>query len=72
MANVYVRLQKKISPSRVRPVQQPDYRRDTIISTMYIKLGKKRSTSRTKTILEVEIQMIDDKFGDKPMKSQII
>ena len=50
--NVYVRLQKKRSSSRV------------------MKLGKKRSTSRT--ILDVEIQTIDDKFGDKPMKSQII
>ena len=50
--NVYVRLQKKRSSSRV------------------MKLGKKRSTSRT--MLDVEIQTIDDQFGDKPMKSQII
>ena len=34
---------------------------------MYTKLGEKRSTSRAKTILEIEIQTIDDRFGDEPM-----
>ena len=47
LTNVYVRLQKKRSSSRV------------------MKLGKKRSTSRT--ILDVEIQTIDDQFGEEPM-----
>ena len=31
---------------------------------MYMKLGKKRSISRAKTVLEVEIQTVDDPFGD--------
>ena len=28
---------------------------------------KKRSTSREQTVLEVETQKIDDRFGDEPM-----
>jgi hypothetical protein len=31
---------------------------------MYKKLGKQRSTSREKEILEVEEQVIEDRFGD--------
>ena len=38
-----------------------------IISNLYMKLGKKRSTSREKAIEEVEIQTIDDQLGDEPM-----
>jgi hypothetical protein len=34
---------------------------------MYKKLGEKRSTSRDKTVLDVEEQMIDDRFGDVPI-----
>ena len=44
-----------------------EYKMNHMISKLYTKLGKKRSTSRTKTILEVEIQEIDDRFGDVPM-----
>ena len=38
-----------------------------MISKMYTKLGKKRSTSRAKTETEIEKQKIDDRFGDEPM-----
>jgi hypothetical protein len=34
---------------------------------MYNKLGKKRSTSREQTVMEVEKQMIDDRYGDEPV-----
>jgi hypothetical protein len=67
LTNVYRRLQKKISSSRVIPVMKPKYKMNHMISRMYTKLGEKRSTSRTKTILEVEIQTIDNRFGDEPM-----
>ena len=38
-----------------------------MISKLYMKVGKKRSTSRAKTVLEVKMQEIDDRFGDEPM-----
>ena len=65
--DVYKILPKKRSPSRVIQTKKPKHKMNHIISKMYMKLGKKRSTSRAKTILEVEIQTIDDQFGDKPM-----
>jgi hypothetical protein len=67
LTNVYERLQKKRSSSRVLPEKKATYKKNTLITKLYTKLGKKRSTSRTKTILEVEIQTIDDRFGDEPM-----
>jgi hypothetical protein len=33
---------------------------------MYRKKGKHRSTSRDKIVMEVEEQIIDDRFGDVP------
>ena len=38
-----------------------------MISKLYTKLGKRRSTSREQTVSEVETQMIDDRYGDEPM-----
>jgi len=67
LTNVYTRLQKKRSSSRVRMLPKVKYRKTMLITKLYTKLGKKRSTSRTKTILEVELQTIDDRFGDEPM-----
>jgi hypothetical protein len=67
LTNVYTRLQKKRSASRVLQVLKIRQQMNNLISTMYKKLGKRRSTSRTKEILEVEIQTIDDRFGDKSM-----
>jgi (p)ppGpp synthase/HD superfamily hydrolase len=66
LTNVYTRLQKKRSSSRVLPVLKSKQQMNNLISTMYKKLGKKRSTSR-KAILEVQMQKIDDQFGDEPM-----
>ena len=37
-----------------------------LISKLYSKLGKKISTSREQTVMDVEKQMIDDRFGDAP------
>jgi hypothetical protein len=67
LTNIYIRLQKKRSSSRVLPVLKDNYKMNNLISKMYTKLGKKRSTSRTKSILEVELQTIDDRSGDEPM-----
>ena len=43
------------------------YKINHLIAQLYNKLGKKRSTSREQTVLEVETQQIDDRFGDEPM-----
>ena len=36
------------------------------MSALYEKLGKKGSTSRATTVLDVETQTIADRFGDEP------
>ena len=67
LTNVYTRLKKKRSSSRVLPViKKIKHKVNKLISTLYTKLGKKRSTSREQTALEVGTQMIDDRFGDEP------
>ena len=67
LTNVFPRLKKKRSSSRVIPMMKVKYKMNNLISTMYKKLGKKRRNSRTKTILDVETQMIEDRFGDEPI-----
>ena len=66
LTNVYIRMQKKRSSSRIRIEQQVRYKKTTPITKLYAKLGKKRSTSRIKEVLEVEEQIIEDRFGDVP------
>jgi hypothetical protein len=36
---------------------------------MYMKMGRHRSNSQVKEVLDVEEQTIDDRFGDVPMQS---
>ena len=67
LTNVYKRLQEKRSSSRVIQAKKPKYRMNHMISKLYQKLGEKRSTSQARTVLEVEIQTINDRFGDEPM-----
>jgi hypothetical protein len=66
LTNVYNRLKKKRSLSRVIIATTRRYKKTDLISQMYKKLGKHRSTSRDKEILEVEEQVIEDRFGDVP------
>jgi hypothetical protein len=66
ITNVYKRLQKKRSSSIVITAKQKRYKR-TLITTMYTKMGAKRSTTRDKAAVEVEEQIIKDRFGDVPM-----
>ena len=66
LTNVFKCLRKKRSSSRVVPTKKTKNKMNHMISKLYMKMGKKRSTSRTKTVLEVEIQEIDDRFGDVP------
>jgi len=66
MTNVFQRLTKKRSSSRVIKNNKVRYKSTTLIEEMYKKLGKQRSTSRAKTALEVEGQIIEDRFGDAP------
>jgi hypothetical protein len=67
LTNVFNRLKKKRSSSRVITNNKVRYKRTNLITKMYKKLGKQRSTSRVQTVLEVEEQTIDDRFGDVPM-----
>jgi hypothetical protein len=66
LTNVFDRLQKTRSLSRVIKATTKRYKKTDLISQMYKKLGKHRSTSRDKEILEVEEQVIEDRFGDVP------
>jgi hypothetical protein len=67
LTNVFHRMKKKRSSSRVITNIKVKYKRTNLIETMYKKLGKHRSTSREKTVLDVEEQTIEDRFGDEPM-----
>jgi hypothetical protein len=66
LTNVYIRINKKRSTSREIKAKTRKYKRTDLISHMYTKLGKSRSTSRNKEPMEVEEQVIEDRFGDVP------
>jgi hypothetical protein len=66
LTNVYNRMQKKRSSSRVRVTTKIRYKKTSLITKMYTKLGKSRSTSRDKPVSVVEKQIIADRFGDVP------
>jgi hypothetical protein len=66
LTSVYIRTHKKRSSNRVIKATPKRYKKTDLISQMYTKLGKHRSTSRDKVILEVEEQVIEDRFGDVP------
>ena len=46
LTNVHIRLKKKRSSSRVLPVMKVRYKTNHLVSKLYNKLGKTRSTSR--------------------------
>jgi hypothetical protein len=54
LTNVFDRLQKTRSSSRVIKATTGRYKKTDLISQMYKKLGKKMSSSRDKAIIEVE------------------
>jgi hypothetical protein len=60
-------MQKKRSSSQVTKAKTRKYKKTDLISQIYTKLGKTRSTSRDLAIQEVEEQIIEDRFGDVPM-----
>jgi hypothetical protein len=66
LTNVYNRMQKKRSSSRVTVTTTVRYTKTPQITQMYKKLGKSRSTSRDNSVLIVEEQSIPDRFGDAP------
>jgi hypothetical protein len=37
-----------------------------MINKMYMRVGETRSTSHNKSVMEVEEQIIEDRFGDVP------
>jgi hypothetical protein len=69
LTNVYNRMQKKRSSSRVIKAMKKRYKKTDLISQLYKKLGKHRSISRDKAIPEVEEQVIEDRVGDVPMST---
>jgi hypothetical protein len=66
LTNVYIRIHKKRSSSRVIKATARIYKKTDLISQIHKKLGKRWSTSRDKAIIEVEEQVIEDIFGDVP------
>jgi hypothetical protein len=66
LTNEYIRMNKKRSSSRVIKAKTRKYKRTDLISHMYTNLGRSRSTSRNKETMEVEEQVIEDRFGDVP------
>jgi hypothetical protein len=67
LTNVYHRMQKNRSSNRARVTKEVRYKKTPLITKMmYKKLGKSRSTSRDKSVLVVEKQIIADRFGDVP------
>ena len=66
LTNVYNIMQKKRSSSRARNTMTVRYKKSPLITKMYTKLGKSRSTSRDKSVLVVEKQIIADRFRDVP------
>jgi hypothetical protein len=66
LTNVYNRMQKKRSSSRATATKTIKYKKTPMITKMYTKLGKNRSTSRDKSASIVEKQIIADRFGDVP------
>jgi hypothetical protein len=66
LTNVYHRMQKNRSSNRARVTKEARYKKTPLITKMYKKLGKSRSTSRDKSVLVVEKQIIADRFGDVP------
>jgi len=66
LTNVYTRREKNRSSSRVITTTKIKYKRTNLISEMYTNLGKRRSTSREKSVMDIEEQTIDDRFGDVP------
>jgi hypothetical protein len=67
LTNVYIRMQKKRSSSRVIKATTRRYKKIDLISQIYKKLGEKKLTSRDQAIQEVEEQVIEDRFGDVPI-----
>jgi hypothetical protein len=59
LTNVYNRLKKKRSSSRVIKAKTRRYKKTDLISQMHEKLGKHRSISRDKAIIKVEEQVIE-------------
>jgi (p)ppGpp synthase/HD superfamily hydrolase len=66
LTNVYKRMKKKRSSSRVTVTAKLRYKKTPQITKMYKKLEKSRSTSRDNSVMIVEEQSIPDRFGDAP------
>ena len=66
LTNVFQRMKKKRSSSRVIANTKVRYKKTTLIEVLYNKLGKRRSTSRETNTEEIETQTLEDRFGDEP------
>jgi hypothetical protein len=66
LTNVFKRIKPRRSTSRELPSTKVVTKQDKLLTRMFTKLGKSRSTSRVQPILEIEEQCIGDRFGDVP------
>ena len=67
LTNVFSRLKKKRSSSRVTPALRVKMKPNHLITQIYTNLGKRRSTSRVHSATDVESPVIADRFGDAPI-----
>ena len=66
LTNVFKRTKTSRSTSKALPTIRMITKKDNLITRMFTKLGKSRSTSRVQSISDIEQQCIVDRFGDSP------
>jgi hypothetical protein len=66
LTNVFKRIKTSRSISKALPTIRMMTKKDSLLTRMFTKLGKSRSTSRVQPISDIEEQCIVDRFGDSP------
>ena len=64
LTNVFKLIQKSRSTSKATPMKATITQQDNTLTAMFVNLGKRRSTSRVRSIHDVEEQRIPDRYGD--------
>jgi hypothetical protein len=67
LANVFDRTKTSRLTSKANPITRKIWKKNNILTRMFTTLGKGQSTSRVQSVLEVEEQCIEDRFGDVPV-----
>ncbi|MGK3749523.1 MAG: hypothetical protein ACI8RD_001818 [Bacillariaceae sp.] len=66
LTNVFKQTKISRSTSKALPTIRMITKKDNLLTRMFTKLGKSRSTSRVQPISDIEEQCIVDRFGDSP------